>query len=515
MSSRLHDQRIRLFAFEVDAHFVRRREELEELVTGEPGEVIQGGNLVLTESNQHTGSQAFESSQFVADAELATSILKLPVPLLERGACPLLQLCRYRGIETFDIGEVRQRHIGDLFERGEPFGYQQMGNDIVNIESVDEHLAAATELLGTPLRLLGFCQNVDVPAGKLRGETDILTTPPDRQAELIVRDDDFDAPLLLIHDHLGDFGRRERIYNKSSRVGRPGDNVDLFSLQFAHDRLDTAPPHADASSDRVDTAVAGDHSYLGPASGISSDRLDLDDTVINLRNLLREQLRHELRMGSRQENLRPAQFLAHIVNIGAHALTLAEAFARQQFVAAQHCLGAAEVDDDVTELDPLDQPVDDLGNPVLEFEELPLPLGVAHLLHDDLFCCLCGDTTKINRRQRVGYEVADLGFRVQPLRLRQPNLGGLVLDRLGHLAEAEQPYLAVAAINFRSNIVILTVFRAARLLDRLLHGLQDLVAINSFVASNSVRDLQQFRASVGESGVHHRLGVCVASLKIT
>src|SRR6516164_9018812 len=128
MSSRLHDQRVRLFAFEVDADLVRRCEELEELVTGEPGEIIQGGNLVLAERNQHAGSQAFESSQFVADAELATSILKLPVPLLERDACPLLQLCRYLGIEAFDIGEVRQGHIGDLFERGETFGYQQMGN---------------------------------------------------------------------------------------------------------------------------------------------------------------------------------------------------------------------------------------------------------------------------------------------------------------------------------------------------------------------------------------------------
>ena len=36
MSSCLHDQHIRLFAFEVDADLVRRREELEELVTGEP-----------------------------------------------------------------------------------------------------------------------------------------------------------------------------------------------------------------------------------------------------------------------------------------------------------------------------------------------------------------------------------------------------------------------------------------------------------------------------------------------
>ncbi|NLS75565.1 hypothetical protein E3H11_43765, partial [Bradyrhizobium brasilense] len=42
----------------------------------------------------------------------------------------------------------------------------------------------------------------------------------------------------------------------------------------------------------------------------NGDRLDLDDAVVNLRHFLREQLRHELRMGARQENLRTAGLTA-------------------------------------------------------------------------------------------------------------------------------------------------------------------------------------------------------------
>ena len=47
------------------------------------------------------------------------------------------------------------------------------------------------------------------------------------------------------------------------------------------------------------------HRDLGAAAGIAGDRHHLDDAIIDL-DLLAEQLGHELRMGARQEDLRPA-----------------------------------------------------------------------------------------------------------------------------------------------------------------------------------------------------------------
>ena len=138
---------------------------------------------------------------------------------------------------------------------------------------------------------------------------------------------------------------------------------------------------------------------LARRARIARHGADLDDAVVDLGHFLGEQLGHELRMGARQEDLRPAHFLAHVVDIGADALALAEALARQQLVAAQDRLGAAEIDDDVAELDALDQAVDDLADAVLELVELALALGVAHLLHDHLLRRLRGDAAEIDRRQ--------------------------------------------------------------------------------------------------------------------
>ena len=89
---------------------------------------------------------------------------------------------------------------------------------------------------------------------------------------------------------------------------------------------------------------------------------------------------------------------------------------------------------------------------------MPLTLGVSHLLDDNLLGRLRRNPTKIDRRQRVGNKVTDLGLRVQPLRLDQSDLRRLVLDGLRHLAEAKQPDLAIPTVDLSADIVFLAVF---------------------------------------------------------
>jgi hypothetical protein len=328
-------------------------------------------------------------------------------------------------------------------------------------------------------------------------EPHILASPSDREAELVVRNDDLDAALLLIHHDLGDLGRGEGIDDKCRRIGRPGNDVDLFALQFGDHRLNPAAAHADAGADRIDPAVVRNHRDLGPAPRIARYRADFDDPVIDFGNLLSEELGHELRMRTRQEDLRPARFLPDIIDIGSDPFALTEAFPRQKFVAAQDRLGTSEIDDDIAEFHPLRQTVDDFADPILELTVLPLPFGIPHLLDDDLLGRLCGDPPEIDRRQRIGNEVADFGSGVETLGDGKTDLGRLVLDGFRDLTEAQQADFSGLAIDLRPNIIFLTVFRAAGLLDRLLHRLEHLVAIDALVAGDAVRDLKEFGPGIG------------------
>ena len=147
-------------------------------------------------------------------------------------------------------------------------------------------------------------------------------------------------------------------------------------------------------------------------------------------------------MGARQEDLRAALLAAHVVDIGADAVAILEVLARDQLVAADDRLAAAEIDDDVAVFDALDRAVDDLADAVLVFVVLAVALGLAHLLHDDLLGRLRGDAAEIHRRQLLGDEVADLGVRVALARRGQRDLAAVVLDRLDHFHQPLQLHLA-------------------------------------------------------------------------
>src|SRR5690606_9214184 len=291
-------------------------------------------------------------------------------------------------------------------------------------------------LLLAALALLLLRQDVDVPTRELRGEPHILAAAADRQRQLALRHDHLDAVRILVEDNLRHLGRRQGVDDELRSVGPPLDDVDLLALQLVHDGLHTLATHADAGADGVDRAVLGDDGDLGARARITGHGLDLDDAVVDLRDLHGEQLRHELRPRARQKDLRPALLPAYIVYIGTHAVAVTDVLARDHFVAADDALGAAQVDDDIAVLDALGRTVDDLADAILVLVELALTLRLAHLLHDDLLGVLCGDAPEIERRQRLGNEIADLGFRIAPPGVLKRNLGGLVLDVLDNSQHA-------------------------------------------------------------------------------
>ena len=125
----------------------------------------------------------------------------------------------------------------------------------------------------------------------------------------------------------------------------------------------------------------------------------------------------------------PALLAAHVVDVGADAVAEAHVLARDHLVAADDALGAAEVDDDVAVFDALDGAVDDLADAVLVLVVLALALGLAHLLHDHLLGVLRRHAAEVERRQRLGDQVADLGLGVAPLGVGERDLRRLVLDR--------------------------------------------------------------------------------------
>ena len=243
---------------------------------------------------------------------------------------------------------------------------------------------------------------------------------------------------------------------------------------------------------------------LGAAARIARHGADLDDAVIDFRHFLREQAHHELRMRAREENLRPARFAAHVVDIGADAIAGAEALARDHLVAAHDAFGAAEIDDDGAELRALDDAVHDLADAVLVFVVLALALGVAHLLHDHLLGVLRVDAVEIDRRQRLGDDVADLGGGIARARVGQADLDLVVVDQLDDVQIARDMRLAGLGIDLDLDLVLAAVVRLGGALHRLFHRGEHDLLVDRLVARDRVGDLQEFEP-VGGNSVSHSL----------
>src|SRR3546814_4926639 len=95
-------------------------------------------------------------------------------------ASDLLQLLADVLVEALDAGQVVDRNEGDLLDRGEALGDQQMRDDVLDVEGVDEHLAAGVELVLAAAGFLLLGQDVDVPTGQDRRQPHVLAATPDR-----------------------------------------------------------------------------------------------------------------------------------------------------------------------------------------------------------------------------------------------------------------------------------------------------------------------------------------------
>ena len=287
---------------------------------------------------------------------------------------------------------------------------------------------------------------------------------------------------------------------KVAGFSRPRNDVDAFALQLLHHRLHAHAAHADAGADRIDAENPCEITRdLGAAARIARHGADLDDAVIDFRHFLREQPHHELRMAARQENLRPARFAAHVVDIGADAVAGAEAFARDHLVAAHHAFGAAQIDHDGTEFRALDDAVDDFADAVLVFLVLALALGVAHLLHDHLLGVLRVDAVEIDRRQGFGDDVAHLRGGIARARIGQLNLDLVVLDQLHDVQIARDMGLARLGVDLDLDVVLAAVMGLGGALHRLFHRVQHDRFVDRLVARDRIGDLQKFEPVCGNS----------------
>ena len=124
-------------------------------------------------------------------------------------------------------------------------------------------------------------------------------------------------------------------------------------------------------------------------------------------------------------------------------------------------------------------------------------------LHDHLLGGLRGDAAEIDRGQGVDQMAADLDVWLELAGDVERDLRLLVLHDLHRLGPARQANVAVLAVDGGADVFLGAVFRAAGLLDGLLHRLDHLLAVDRLLTCDGVGNQEQFGA--GDGGIHGSL----------
>ena len=242
-----------------------------------------------------------------------------------------------------------------------------------------------------------------------------MTATADSQAQLLIRNDHFNAVFIFIENHFGHFSRLKRVYDEGCRIGRPRNDVDLLATQFANHSLNPRTTHTDAGTHGINRIVMAEHGNLCTRRRITRHGLDFNHTVVNFRHFGFKQFSHKAWMGARQKDLRAFWFAAHVIDIATDAVAHIQIFAGQSLITADHAFAAAQIDDHIAIFNALDDTIDDIGHAVFVFFKLLVALGFANALRDHLLTRQRHHAAKVEQGQVFFKDMADFHARVDAL----------------------------------------------------------------------------------------------------
>ena len=184
-------------------------------------------------------------------------------------------------------------------------------------------------------------------------------------------------------------------------------------------------PHASrphAGTDGIYVAIIRGDGNLRAVARLPADRLDLDDTVVNLGHFEFKKASEQTRMGAGNVHLRPFRRLPDLGDVhlqtGAGGVLLSGHLLRWR----HDRFHLAQIDHDAPVLVALHDTGHDVAFPVRELLVYQGPFGLADTLNDHLLGRLRGDPSEIFRRHLDLDDVVELVIGIDGLRVFERDL---------------------------------------------------------------------------------------------
>ena len=188
-------------------------------------------------------------------------------------------------------------------------------------------------------------------------------------------------------------------------------------------------------------------------------------------------------MRSRQNNLRTARFFLHILNIGAKPVSPAIGLPGNLLVCRKNGFGLSQIDNDVSMIDPQNDPIDDIAFSVHKTGVNSLFFSILHFLDNDLLCGLRRNSTKNRCIHFYAQAVAYFTFWVQLPSFFQAHLHVRIFYDISNLFELKDFDFTGFGVVLGFDINLVSKFFPGCGFQCFLKGFNQDILVNSLVST--------------------------------
>ena len=301
---------------------------------------------------------------------------------------------------------------------------------------------------------------------------------------MIVGHNNLHAPVGLVDDDLGYNGRGKSIHHEFGRVHVPRNDVDFFAAQLLNYVLNPGSLHPNAGAYRIDVRIFRDDRDFRPGPRLPRRTDDAYNAFAYLRHFRMEKLNQKVRMGPAQNDLGALADLFHIQDIRPYAVSLPKHLSGDLLLLRQDGFGLTDIHQNGAFVHSLDNAVYNLTLAAPELVIDYFPLGILHLLDDDLLSGLRRNPAQRLRIHPDAQFVPDLALAVQFQSLCEKHLLVRVDYLFDHLLELECLDLPVFLIKGNIQIQLGTVFLPDGRFDGLFKSVNQGLAVNAFFSAD-------------------------------
>lgn len=310
---------------------------------------------------------------------------------------------------------------------------------------------------------------------------------------MVIRKEKLNKLGILIEKKIGKLRGMKRVEDEGRRIRRKRNDIDILEMKIGKKRMKEGEENKEEGEERVNGRIEREEGDIGEGKRIERERIDIDDEVIDLRKLNGEEIRNELRMGERKENMREKMLEEKIIEIGEDEVEIEEGLERDKLVEEKDRLEKEKIKDKIEILEKIEGEVEDLEKEIIVLVIMEVKLGLEKFMKNKMIGRMGWDEEEINRRKMIGNEVEKMRIGIKVERNEKRNMSWVIIEIIKELKKEMKIDIEGIRIDVGEDIDLMEIERKRGIMDRIGNGRKKDIKVNRIIEGERIGDMKKIK----------------------